>query len=1025
MYQFLDFEVDARASTLQKGGKPIAINPQAFAVLAYLIEHRDRMVQREELLSAVWNGVSVNDGSLTQAVWEIRRALQQDPRRRPSIRTVRGFGYQFVEEVRLVTAAPARNRESCRELVGRAEPLERLREAVRGAADGAGRCVIVSGPPGIGKTHLCYYLAAEAQRAGWLVLAGHASQSADAPPFWPWLQMLGRHLEQADGAAIARCRELAPIAFELVPRQGVRGLRMPRGKTPQEERAYLLEDLTRLFVTLAKDRRVLLLLEDFHWADEAALSLLRSLARVLSSHAILLLGTCRHATQPLFTQVVREVARGHLNECLELSGFTSEDIARLLEIPESDGGSLAQQVTHLTAGNPLFALEVARVLRVHERRTGARVARLEELHELDDVLRLRLTHLTREALAALQAAAVLGLQFRAAEAMLLLGESAQATFAAIEELERAAFLQALPQAGCFMFSHPIMLEVAYASLSRFARMELHEKAARVIERSGPDSVELRLTELSQHFHRAAEAGCAREACSYAQRAAERAHAQTAFLDAVQHYRRALHAFDLMEVREPAERVRILVGLGESLAASLAPKREVREVFREAFERARTLALPEWMARAALGYAGQHPLRFRPLRAHGTMDEREIAQLEEAQGICDECPLELQALVRAALAFALLPTRQRVRRDALLLGALALARQDGSEWLRARVLLVYVHTANAPDQLDALRRAADELVSLSDRLSSRELVIDARAVRAMCLLQTAELGAARLDFAIAARNAELLDDPRAKLRASALDVLSALWEGRVDDAEALSARALVSVADDEEERLVFTLRMAQVVSARAGIDEHSIAPLRALVALFPDAEGWRAALSAATATVGLYEEARREFDLAARDDFAGRPQDHSLLPVLQLLGEAAVELRDRERAALAYAWLEPYADRVIFSGWSACCSGTAALTLGRLAWVLGELEKAAAFFERARVLHEKLGATLFNAATDLCQARLLFASKHAADRRQAQSLLARGLKFAQTRKIRWLIAEADRIRSECVGPQFEDTLTILR
>jgi DNA-binding winged helix-turn-helix (wHTH) protein/tetratricopeptide (TPR) repeat protein len=80
----------------------LPVNRLVFDSIAYLIEHRARAVGRDELVSAVWGRVDVADVHLNQAVARARRALGDDAQSQHMIRTVHGFGYRWVGEVRLI-----------------------------------------------------------------------------------------------------------------------------------------------------------------------------------------------------------------------------------------------------------------------------------------------------------------------------------------------------------------------------------------------------------------------------------------------------------------------------------------------------------------------------------------------------------------------------------------------------------------------------------------------------------------------------------------------------------------------------------------------------------------------------------------------------------------------------------------------------------------------------------------------------------------------------------------------------------
>ena len=86
---------DFAAETLRDPtGAPVALRPQAFAVLRYLAENPDRLVTKDELMAAVWQGVAVTDDSLVQCIHDIRRALGDEAH--AVLRTVSRRGYRLV-----------------------------------------------------------------------------------------------------------------------------------------------------------------------------------------------------------------------------------------------------------------------------------------------------------------------------------------------------------------------------------------------------------------------------------------------------------------------------------------------------------------------------------------------------------------------------------------------------------------------------------------------------------------------------------------------------------------------------------------------------------------------------------------------------------------------------------------------------------------------------------------------------------------------------------------------------------------
>lgn len=112
IYGFGDFELDGRAVELRRAGAPVAVEPQVFALLLLLIENRERMVSKDEIIEKIWDGRIVSDSALTSRVKSARAALGDDGKTQKYIRTVHGQGFRFAGDVReigirIVPAAPA------------------------------------------------------------------------------------------------------------------------------------------------------------------------------------------------------------------------------------------------------------------------------------------------------------------------------------------------------------------------------------------------------------------------------------------------------------------------------------------------------------------------------------------------------------------------------------------------------------------------------------------------------------------------------------------------------------------------------------------------------------------------------------------------------------------------------------------------------------------------------------------------------------------------------------------------------
>lgn len=106
MFRFADCEVDVPRFELRRSGHAVHVEPQVFAVLVHLIEHRDRVVPKAELLDAVWGDRYVSESALTSRIRAIRRAVGDDGRRQRVVVTVHGVGYRFVASVEEAEGRP-------------------------------------------------------------------------------------------------------------------------------------------------------------------------------------------------------------------------------------------------------------------------------------------------------------------------------------------------------------------------------------------------------------------------------------------------------------------------------------------------------------------------------------------------------------------------------------------------------------------------------------------------------------------------------------------------------------------------------------------------------------------------------------------------------------------------------------------------------------------------------------------------------------------------------------------------------
>lgn len=99
IYQFGAYALDTKLLELRVDGKPGAIEPQVFSLLVYLIENRDRVVSKDEVIDAVWEGRAISDATLNSRINAARRAVGDDGHEQRIIQTLRRRGFRFLAGV--------------------------------------------------------------------------------------------------------------------------------------------------------------------------------------------------------------------------------------------------------------------------------------------------------------------------------------------------------------------------------------------------------------------------------------------------------------------------------------------------------------------------------------------------------------------------------------------------------------------------------------------------------------------------------------------------------------------------------------------------------------------------------------------------------------------------------------------------------------------------------------------------------------------------------------------------------------
>lgn len=616
IFRFSDFELDEELFELRRGSARVAVQPKVMALLFVLVKHADRVVTKQEIFDDLWPDVTVSEASLSRAVMEARKAIDDEAQEK--IVTVRGRGFRFAAPVEgrapsmmppaphaPAPGAPATSQPPPRDpgakLTGRSAAGAALLARLGDANAGRGGVAWVRGEPGIGKTRLVEDLSASAREAGFRVLWARCQRTEGAPPLWPFVQLARAHDE------IAGDEPWVPAVAAVT------------ATDDPAARFDALDALARLVVRSARDAALLLVVDDVADADPTSLRALALLLGMLHEGRALVVATYRELPpqdDPRRTALATLLGE-HPGLSVPLYGLAREDVARLVEhtLGRAPSDGLLDAVVAKAGGNPRY---VQRLLTADwvERVEAEGRATVGTSTALEGALLASITqHLetcTEACRELLTTASVLGHAVDVATLAAVAGVPAGQVLDPLEEATRA---RVLTKAGpsTYRFTHAVIRDVLYKRLLPGTRVERHAAAADALAKHYGAARELHAAELARHLVLAAPAGRAAEAaaaCLVAARvASERGERDAALAHAEAAIGVLAYAPDARELRGRAQ-----LALAEARGAR-GDHEAARRDYLDAVILARAFRDPDTLAEGALGFAarGDDPARVELLR----------------------------------------------------------------------------------------------------------------------------------------------------------------------------------------------------------------------------------------------------------------------------------------------------------------------------------------------------------------------------------------------------------------------------
>jgi DNA-binding winged helix-turn-helix (wHTH) protein/tetratricopeptide (TPR) repeat protein len=593
---FDPFCLDLANECLWRGSLAIPLRPKAFAVLNYLLGRPGRLVNKEELLNAVWPETFVGEAVLKVTVRQLRKALEDDPKYPRFIETAHRRGYRFIGQIAEDGQAPAEDQEIGSKsasplrasfppqgVVGRDEALSQMQSLLEKALSGERQILFVTGEAGIGKTALVDAFAGSiASGRSIRISRGQClEQYGTSEAYLPVLEAIGQ-LCQEEGQVVDLLRAHAPMWL----------LQMPSLLSPSDRESFsrevfgasrdrMVREMTEALELLAAETPFLLVLEDLHWSDYSTVDLISALARRRETARLMLIGTYRPVDlilreHPL--KAVKHELQVH-RQCEELAlEYLSEgaitDYLNKRFPTHQFPVELAQVIHHRTEGNPLFMVNVvdflfAQGLIATSNGRWSLNVRLEDLEvgvpeNIRQIIAKQIERLSREDQQVLEAARICGMTFSALAVASALGVDVVDVEERCEELARqSCFLKATGSgefpdgtvSARYGFTHSLYLNTLCERIPAARCARLHLRMAERGEIIYCDRVGEIAAELAMHFEQGRDY---RRAIKYLRQAADMDSRRYAGREAIENLDHALQLVErLPESEHESARMAVL------------------------------------------------------------------------------------------------------------------------------------------------------------------------------------------------------------------------------------------------------------------------------------------------------------------------------------------------------------------------------------------------------------------------------------------------------------------------------------
>jgi len=458
------------------------------------------------------------------------------------------------------------------EFVGRESEFNTLKELLEQVRKKRGNILFISGEAGVGKTRLAEELAKKKGELRFEFLSGQCIYHEGTDPYLPFIDMFKGYLTSHPylaSAVQASFSSPANVIFDYYPLEKINYSvaevsekahkaeveRVSRKKTKKpgkkskgpytdssvtipvspgiagtqsqffdfevlEGKHRMFETISRIIISISKNKLLVLFIDDVHWADSASLHLLHYLARHIEDQPILVLAAYRtedlkttrgpvHPIEELMTRLGSE----NLFSTLELKRLIQKDTTKIIsdllgvkKIP-NDFASLIYQETE---GNPFFIKEVLKTL-IED---GALSIKKDQLKlnispdemvipmSIRELINLRVQRLTDEMVDVLEYSAVIGNEFEFEYLRNILDLPESKLVNILSKLTEAKFITHIKKDNGFtyQFMHNKIHEVIYNGINEIKKKLIHLRLAKYLEDAKIDNIDEVVYDLAYHFY---------------------------------------------------------------------------------------------------------------------------------------------------------------------------------------------------------------------------------------------------------------------------------------------------------------------------------------------------------------------------------------------------------------------------------------------------------------------------------------------------------------------------------------------